>query len=129
MSRELAIAVLALLQAGFLAIAIVEVRRWRGLGSFLPRRQRTVRGVNLGLGWLTLLLVGALALDLLPPEPMVWRLGALLGVVALLVLVVALVLWDLREIAARRLDGEMDLWAEGARTVLERMKDRPRPRQ
>jgi hypothetical protein len=127
-SQNVGVAVLTVLFVGFLAGALCEVRRWRHLEAFLSRRQRIVRGTNLCLGGLALLLVGALALDLIPAQPLWPRLSALGSVVVLLLLVVALVLWDLREIALRRLDGEMTLWAEGARTLLQRAKDRPRPR-
>jgi hypothetical protein len=125
-SQSVGVAILTVLFVGFLVGALCEVRRWRHLDSFLSRRQRIVRGTNLCLGGLALLLVGALSLDLIPEHPLWPRLSALCGVVALLILVVALVLWDLREIALRRLDGEMTLWAEGARTLLQRAKDRPK---
>lgn len=126
MSPSVGVAILTVLFVGFLVGALCEVRRWRHLDSFLSRRQRIVRGTNLCLGGLALVLVGALSLDLIPEQPLWPRLSALGGVVVLLLLVVALVLWDLREIALRRLDGEMTLWAEGARTLLQRAKDRPK---
>jgi hypothetical protein len=123
-----ALVVLVLLALGLLALALFEVRRWAQLGNFLTRRQKVLRGTNLVLGGVTLLLVGALSFDALPAQPLSIRLTALTAVVVLLLLVTVLVLWDLREIAARRLDGEMTLWADGARTMLEQAKKQSQKR-
>jgi hypothetical protein len=118
--------ILAALAIGLMALALFEVRRWGQLGNFLTRRQKALRGTNLALGAVTLLLVAALSFDVLPAQPLWIRLAGLTTVVVLLMLVTVLVLWDLREIAARRLDGEMTLWSEGARGMLEEAKRRNR---
>lgn len=115
---------LVVLAAGYGAFVWFELRRWRELGSFLGSRQKVLRGASMALGGLVLALVAALGLDLLPAEPRALRLWSLLAVPVLLCVVGVLVLLDLREIAARRRDHEMALWAEGARVVLDGAKRR-----
>ncbi len=118
----------ALLALGLAVAVFIEVRRWRQLGDFLSRRQKIIRATNFALITALLVLIAILTFDLSPPDPAI-RVGLLGGCLVLLVVVLALVLWDLREIQVRRLGSEMEFYGEVARTMVEhtRAKSRKQP--
>lgn len=116
-SSAAAVVVYGVLSAGLVAFIIVEVIRWRRLEGFLPRRQLAVRGTNLALLAVILLATGALLFDVGPRDPR-HKLVIIAAIPVLLLAVVVLVLWDLRQIALRRIDREMELYGEMARSLV-----------
>ncbi len=115
----------ALLAVGLVVSIVYEVRRWRQLGDFLSKRQKIVRSVNFAVITALLVDIAVLAFDLAPPNPAV-RIGLLGACMVLLVVIVVLVLWDLREIQVRRLGSEMEFYGEVARSMVEHARAKGR---
>lgn len=105
------------LVVGLVAFIVTEVRRWRTLGGFLSRRQIVVRVINLSLIGLLVALVGGMFFGV---RPATLRIGVALMVCAAVVLVVVVLLavWDLREINRARLGREMEFYGEIARSIV-----------
>jgi len=105
------------LVVGLVAFIVTETRRWRTLGGFLSRRQIVVRVVNFCLIGLLVALVGGMFFGV---RPATLRLGVALMVCAaiVLVIVVLLAVWDLREINRARLGREMEFYGEIARSIV-----------
>jgi len=108
---------LSALVIGLVVFIFTELRRWRALGGFLSRRQIVVRVVNLCLIALLVALIGGVFFGV---RPATLRLGVALLVCAgvVLVIVVLLAVWDLREINRARLGREMEFYGEIARSIV-----------
>jgi len=97
-------------EVGLVVFLVLEVRKWRRLGSLLSARQRTLRVVNVGV---LALIVGLLAVSSSGLVPSVWgQLAILTAVVFLVVVVMALTIRDLRELHAARLAGETQMYSD-----------------
>ncbi len=112
------VAIYGAMVAAILTFMVLEVVRWRRLEGFLTRRQVVLRSINFGVVVILLAILGVLLFDLVPRQMLQLRL-ALLGAAPLLLLaVLVLVLWDLREIQKRRLAREMEFVGEVARSMI-----------
>lgn len=108
-----------LLAVGFVLFVVLEVRRWRTLGAFLAPVQVIVRVTNLVLVGLLIVLMGILYFDLLPSTSLRLRVILICATPIVVLVVLALAIWDFREIQRARLRREIEWASHVARSIVQ----------